>query len=115
MGGTKLASAVRHPSPLAFHPMQYTGHIPAMRNFVVGQTYHNSTVAAGRASGVQRDGHNPASLVELVDQRPQGRQFLYAQVRSAGRSRPLDSGLLTPLRSRRWPTRWSLTMPLRTT
>jgi len=58
----------------------YTGHVPAMRNFVVGQTYQSATVAAGKAADTQRLGVNPASMSELVDQRPQGRQYLYAQV-----------------------------------
>lgn len=65
--------------PAASKVPGYTGHQPGMRNYVVGQTYANATVNASKANEYMKQGLNPAGLTELVDRRPQGRDFLYAQ------------------------------------
>jgi hypothetical protein len=75
-----------------------------MRNYVVGQTYHNATVHAEEAQSLMKTGRNPAGLSSLVEQRPQGRQFLYAQV---AKSRAPD----TPPSDYTIPTYQSASLP----
>eukprot|EP00899_Mesostigma_viride_P002635 jgi/Mesvir1/12372/Mv00553-RA.1 len=50
-----------------------------MKNHVIGQRYSQATVNALDATSTLRGGADPSSRSELLDRRPQGRDFLYAQ------------------------------------
>jgi len=71
----------------------YQGYISGMKNHVIGKRYSEATVRAGECSDVLRTGGNPSSLETLVDSRPQGRDFLYAQVAQTG---PAEKPKLAP-------------------
>uniref|UniRef100_A0A7S0WLB7 Uncharacterized protein n=1 Tax=Pyramimonas obovata TaxID=1411642 RepID=A0A7S0WLB7_9CHLO len=58
----------------------YSGHVPGMRNHVIGRRYAEATCRAGECAEVLREGKNPSDLVGSLDDRPQGRHFLYAQM-----------------------------------
>eukprot|EP00232_Nephroselmis_pyriformis_P005251 CAMPEP_0182912514 /NCGR_PEP_ID=MMETSP0034_2-20130328/37552_1 /TAXON_ID=156128 /ORGANISM="Nephroselmis pyriformis, Strain CCMP717" /LENGTH=378 /DNA_ID=CAMNT_0025049189 /DNA_START=8 /DNA_END=1144 /DNA_ORIENTATION=+ len=64
------------------HIPGYKGYIPGGQH-VLGKTYREFTKRAGDAVGCMKHGDNPAKLVTLVDSRPQGRDFLYAQATQA--------------------------------
>eukprot|EP00959_Pyramimonas_sp_CCMP1952_P280082 5855422-Pyramimonas_sp.AAC.1 len=58
----------------------YSGHVPGMRNHVIGRRFCEATCRADECTEVLRKGQNPSNLVGSLDDRPQGRHFLYAQV-----------------------------------
>lgn len=64
----------------------YMGYIPAMKTHVHGQRYTEATNKAQIANQLMSEGENPSSHPEFVDSRPQGRNFLYAQVLKPGMS-----------------------------
>ena len=64
----------------------YMGYIPAMKTHVHGQRYTEATNKALIANQLMSEGENPSSHPEFVDSRPQGRDFLYAQVAKPGMS-----------------------------
>jgi len=64
----------------------YMGYIPAMKTHVHGQRYTEATRKAQNANQLMSEGENPSSHSEFVDSRPQGRNFLYAQVAKPGMS-----------------------------
>ena len=64
----------------------YMGYIPAMKTHVHGQRYTEATTKAKKANQLMSEGENPSSHSEFVDSRPQGRNFLYAQVAKPGMS-----------------------------
>ncbi|KAK3251171.1 hypothetical protein CYMTET_39482 [Cymbomonas tetramitiformis] len=71
----------------------YQGYIPSMNNHVIGKRYTDATNVADDCSGVLATGANPSSMESLVDNRPQGRHFLYAQVADHG---PQEDPRLAP-------------------
>eukprot|EP00241_Pyramimonas_parkeae_P006327 CAMPEP_0114230666 /NCGR_PEP_ID=MMETSP0058-20121206/3598_1 /TAXON_ID=36894 /ORGANISM="Pyramimonas parkeae, CCMP726" /LENGTH=391 /DNA_ID=CAMNT_0001341895 /DNA_START=151 /DNA_END=1326 /DNA_ORIENTATION=- len=66
----------------------YLGHVPGMRNHVIGRRYADATVRAGDAADMMRHGVNPSGTASLVDDRPQGRHYLYAQIAEGVRDEP---------------------------
>jgi len=63
----------------------YQGYISGMKNHVVGKRYSEATMKAGDCIDVLRGGGNPDQLAAVhLDNRPQGRDYLYAQVSSNG-------------------------------
>lgn len=66
----------------------YLGFVPGMRNHVIGKRYAEATLRAGDCTGMLRSGLNPSGNASLVDDRPQGRQFLYAQMATPIRDEP---------------------------
>lgn len=58
----------------------YLGFVPGMRNHVIGKRYAEATLRASDCTSMIRSGMNPSGASVLVDDRPQGRQFLYAQL-----------------------------------
>jgi len=71
----------------------YQGYISGMKNHVIGKRYSEATRRADECTSVLRGGGNPSSLETLVDSRPQGRDFLYAQVAHSG---PQEEPVLAP-------------------
>lgn len=63
------------------------------------------------ASELLREGLNPSGLEELVDRRPQGRNFLYAQCTSKGATMYRDGTLAAPPPSYQLPTRQTASLP----
>ncbi|GBG59148.1 hypothetical protein CBR_g32165 [Chara braunii] len=58
----------------------YSGYIPSMKNHLVGNRYSESTRRAKECTDLIKAGYNPSGEKRLVDMRPQGREYLYAQV-----------------------------------
>lgn len=58
----------------------YLGFVPGMRNHVVGKRYAEASLRASDCTDMLRKGVNPSGSADLVDDRPQGRQHLYAQL-----------------------------------
>eukprot|EP00239_Pterosperma_sp_CCMP1384_P007777 CAMPEP_0197847448 /NCGR_PEP_ID=MMETSP1438-20131217/6245_1 /TAXON_ID=1461541 /ORGANISM="Pterosperma sp., Strain CCMP1384" /LENGTH=378 /DNA_ID=CAMNT_0043459377 /DNA_START=104 /DNA_END=1240 /DNA_ORIENTATION=+ len=71
----------------------YQGYIPGMKNHVIGKRYTDASNKAEECTAVLRDGGNPSGLESLVDDRPQGRHNLYAQVANHG---PQEQPQLAP-------------------
>jgi len=71
----------------------YQGYIPGMKNHLFGKRYSEATRKAEDCAAVLRNAGNPSSLQTLVDDRPQGRNFLYAQVAQQG---PPQDPVLAP-------------------
>ena len=57
----------------------YQGYIPGKNNHVIGKRYTEAAARAMDCTAELRRKGNPNGMVELVDDRPQGRNFLYAQ------------------------------------
>ncbi len=72
----------------------YMGYIPAMKTHVHGQRYTEATRKAQSANTLMSEGENPSSHSEFVDSRPQGRNFLYAQVAKPGMTHTAKGGAL---------------------
>lgn len=66
----------------------YSGHIPGMRNHVIGRRFAEATLRASDCSDLLRRGSNPSSLEGCVDARPQGRNFFYAQMHAGKEGAP---------------------------
>mmetsp|Transcript_13211 Transcript_13211/g.45690 ORF Transcript_13211/g.45690 Transcript_13211/m.45690 type:complete len:400 (-) Transcript_13211:139-1338(-) len=71
----------------------YQGYIPGMKNHLIGKRYTEATRVAADCQGVLEHGSNPSGMQVLVDNRPQGRNFLYAQVAESG---PKSEPVLAP-------------------
>lgn len=57
----------------------YQGYIPGMKNHLIGKRYTEATRRADDCAAVLSHGNNPSGMSSLVDSRPQGRDFMYAQ------------------------------------
>ncbi|EFJ27432.1 hypothetical protein SELMODRAFT_412206 [Selaginella moellendorffii] len=81
----------------------YGGHVPCMRNHIVGRSFSDSTVRASQCEkAFRRDDY--ASVAPLtVESRPQGRDFLYAQTAKTGYEL-LDKRALEPRISKKRPS-----------
>ena len=57
----------------------YAGYIPGKNNHIIGKRYTEATKRATECTASLTQSSNPSNLQDLVDSRPQGRNFLYAQ------------------------------------
>lgn len=57
----------------------YAGYIPGKNNHVIGKRYTEATKRANECTASLTRSSNLSNLQDLVDSRPQGRNFLYAQ------------------------------------
>lgn len=79
----------------------YSGHVPFMRNHLVGRSYTPATVRSAACSQHIRQCDYPSALQLAVDSRPQGRNYLYAQVAKSGED--TEQQAIVPRVSKRRP------------
>lgn len=57
----------------------YSGHVPFMRNHLIGRSYTPATIRSADCSKHFRNDDYPSALPLTIESRPQGRDYLYAQ------------------------------------